>query len=43
MALASAENIEAPLGSLEERLRPGQTAAAAEMSFWVEPSVKIKE
>ena len=29
MALASAENIEAP--GLEERLRPGQTAAAAEM------------
>ena len=25
MALASAENIEAPFGSLEERFRPGQT------------------
>ena len=44
MALVSAENMEAPLGSLEERFRPGQTAVtAAEMSCCVEPSVKMKE
>ena len=43
MALASAENMEAPSGSLEETFRPGQTAAAAEMSFCVEPSVNMKE